>query len=235
MLEFVGIAVGSGEALGCARCGDLSLPVYDATGDIVARIRDVAATWKAAPGPNILIDGPEPFAHPELPALIAACVEAGVERVALETDGAALSVPANAVGVLGAGVRHLLIRILDGEPERGDSLGGRPGRTHDALSGVKSYLDAAERAGVTVSVTAIVPVCEHNVGTLPETVGRLASAGFHGVRLASTGKLPRSAVVAVAAACDTGMVNRLWVESDGLLPLPETHRLHAVAGQVPRG
>ena len=51
----------------------------------------------------------------------------------------------------------------------------------------------------------------------------------------AAGPLPDSAAGVVAAACDTGMVNRLWVETDGNLPLPDSHRLHAVAGDSSDG
>lgn len=228
VLEFVRISVGDGEALRCALCARPDFTRYFPASDIVTRIRSAAASRDGGPGPNVVLCGPEPFAHPELPALVAACVEAGIERVVLETDGAALSVSANAHGVLRAGVRHLRIRLLDAEPEGGDQLAGRPGRTRDALAGVTEYLAAAGDAGLAVVVSAVLPVCPHNLETLPATVMALAARGFHAIRLVAEGEVPASAAAILAAACDTGMVNRLWVEADPDLPLPPTHALHAV-------
>ncbi len=228
MLEYVRIVVGEGTGLGCAACAPGVAGPYFASADIVRSIRSVAERWDAGPGPNIVLCGPEPFAHPELPVLVAGCVEAGVERIALETDGAALSVSANAMGVLRAGVRHLRVRLLDADPEGGDRLGGRPGRTRDALAGVAAYLAAAEDAGLAGIVTAVLPVCRHNLDTLPATVSALAAHGFHAARLVADDGVPASAGAILAAACDTGMVNRLWVETDPRLPLPATHALHAV-------
>jgi len=232
VLEFVGVEIGTGQPHGCVLCGQATVGEYNAAADVAALIRTVAEGWTAGPGPNIVLTGPEPFAHPELPALVAACVEAGVERIALATDGAALSVSANAVGVLRAGVRHLRIRLLDIDEARGDACSGSPGVTRDALAGVRAYLAAAEDDGVAAVVTAIVPVCRHNLQHLPEIVAGAASAGFAALRLTHTEGLPGSAGALLAAACDTGMVNRLWVEADPALPLPATHVLHSVEETV---
>lgn len=231
MLEFVRIGVGTGSPLSCVRCGSRETASYLPSADVSAAIERAFAEWAGAPGPNLCLGGPEPFGHPELPALVGSCARVGAQRVALETDAAALSVQANARGVLSAGVRHLFVRLLAAEGDLGDSLGGRPDRTRDALAGVAAYLAEASQAGLTTAVTALVPVCAHNLKSLPDTVVRAASLGMHAVRLIAAAELPASAPAMVAAACDTGMVNGLWVETDGSVPLPESHRLHA----VPRG
>lgn len=232
MLQFAHIVVGEGSGLSCVRCAAPSADTYLASSQISDSVRSVASAWDAAPGPNIILSGPEPFAHPDLPVLVAACVEAGIERICLETDGGALSVEANAAGVLRAGVRHLRVRLLAADEALADELSGRSGRCRDALAGVRNFLSAAEASAVRVSVTALVPVCEHNLVALPSTIAGLAQYGFHGVRLVRGGALPSPASAILAAACDTGMVNRLWVEVEPGLPLPASHRLHAVAEGV---
>jgi hypothetical protein len=176
--------------------------------------------------------GPEPFNHPELPAIVVGCIERGVARLGIETDAGALSVPGNAVGALRAGVRHFRVRML-GSPDETltDALSGRPGLAHAAWDGVRTALEAADSLGVTVVVTVVMPVCRHSLAALPAAVARFAAMGAHAVRLTSAGPLPPSAEARIAAACDTGMVNHLWVETDGLLPLPSTHALHAVRGE----
>lgn len=232
MLEFVQVAVGEGMPLGCARCAAPVQPKYLPADEVIASVRAVAGAWDSAPGPNIVLGGPDPFGHPELPALIAACVAAGAERIALETDAAALSVPANADGVLRAGVRHLLVRVLDTDTTRGDAAGGRPGRTRDAIAGIRAYLSVAGESGVPVAVTATVPVCRHTAGTLSSSIAVLASLGVHAVRLVPSSNCAGVTPALIAAACDTGMVNRLWVEVDPALPVPDSHALHAVAGEV---
>jgi MoaA/NifB/PqqE/SkfB family radical SAM enzyme len=235
VLEYALVEVGTGAGLHCAQCGPASAASYFPADEIIARIKSIAGAWVVPPGPNVILGGPEPFAHPELPALVAACVEAGVERVALATDGGALSLPANARGVLQAGVRHLRIRLLDADRGRGDRLNGIPGRTRDALAGIAAYLAAAEESGVPVVVTVVVPVCRHNVEALPATVAALARTGAHAVRLTAGASPVDSASAVLAAACDTGMVNQLWVEAAPELSLPETHALHVVTEVVRRG
>lgn len=229
MLRFAAVPVGVGEPLGCVRCSGRGAPAYAPSAEVIACIATAIESWEAVPGPNIVLCGPEPFAHPQLPQLVAACVARGVQRVCIETDGGALAVRANAEGVLASGVRQLWVRVLAAsEPAAGD-LSGRPGLLGSAKAGVQAFLEAAKTRGTTVTVTAVVPVCAHTLEALPGSVGELASWGVHAVRLVSSGPLPDSAAAYVTAACDTGMVNRLWVETDGELPLPDSHRLHAVA------
>jgi molybdenum cofactor biosynthesis enzyme MoaA len=235
VLQFVGVEVGDGERLQCALCAPRVSATYRPAAALASAIEAVASAWGPPPGPNILLYGPEPFDHPELPAIVAAAVRAGAERIAIETGGSALSAIGNAVGVVRAGVTHLRVRLLDTDEERGDRLCGSPGRTRDALAGIRIYLDAAESAGADVVVTAIVPVCFHNVGALPEIIVGAAQAGFHAVRLTAGGDLPANAEALIAAACDTGMVNHLWTETDGVLPLPPGHALHAVPEEMRDG
>lgn len=235
MLEFAHIALGTGDGLSCTRCAPARAATYVPADELSARIRVVAERWNSGPGPNIILGGPEPFAHPELPSLVAAAVAAGVERICLETDGGALSVPANASGVLRAGVRHLHVRLLAADTVLADELSGIRGRAGDALAGIGAFLESADADAVRVAVTALVPVCQHNLTTLPATIAALARHGLHAVRLIPGGPLPSGADSVLAAACDTGMVNQLWVEVDPALPLPSTHALHAVRGDVRDG
>lgn len=228
MLDFVEVAVGEGEGLGCATCRARLVPSYRPADEVISEIRDVAARWGGRPGPNLVLCGPEPFAHPELPRLVAAAVEAGVERLALETDGGALSVSQNATGALRSGVRHLRVRVLAADAAVSDGLTGKPGLSASARVGIGLFLEAAAQDGVACAVTAIVPVCDHNLVMLPAIVAELAGWGVHAVRLVKACDLPDGAATDIAAACDTGMVNRLWVETDGRVPLPSGHALHEV-------
>ena len=228
MLRFVRIAVGAGSPLSCVRCG-VPLPAdYSPLSILTPQIEVAAGQWTTRPGPNVLLVGPEPFAYPELPALVGACVRAGVERIGIETDGGALSAHGNAAGALSAGVTNIVVRVLAADDDRSAALTGRPGLARQVAEGVRAYRDAAERTGTHVAITAVVPVCRHNVEHLPATVAELATWGLDAVRLRSTA-LDISAggdAALVAAACDTGMVNHLWVEAEPALPLPDTHALH---------
>ena len=228
MLRFAAVEVGAGEALGCVRCSPRGAPAYYPLDDIIDRIAAASGAWERLPGPNVVLCGPEPFAHPELPALVAGCAERGVERICIETDGGALAVGGNAEGALLGGVRHLRVRMLGAGQRATDELSGRPGLSQKAKAGVRAFLDTADARGMTVAVTGVIPVCRHNLDVLPESVGALAEWGVHAARLVSSGPLPESAAAHLAAACDTGMLNRIWVETDGTLPLAASHLLHAV-------
>ncbi|MDZ4167063.1 MAG: hypothetical protein U1E08_05160, partial [Coriobacteriia bacterium] len=72
MIGFVAIEVGEGAPLGCARCAKPTPAGYHPTDVIVARIAAEADTWQGVPGPNVVLTGPEPFAHPALPELVSA-------------------------------------------------------------------------------------------------------------------------------------------------------------------
>ncbi len=233
MIDFRPIPVGAGVPCRCVRCGAAPEVSYASVAAIEALLAGMHATaggargeTTAGPAYGVALTGPEPFAHPELPALVAACRRTGFSRIAVETDGAALAAHDNAAGVLHAGVRHLWVRVLGADDAAHDGLTGRPGRGAASRLGVATYLEAAAATGVTVAVTAVVPVCRHTLGDLSAIVAACARRGFHAVRLEAAGPVPAQSAPVIAAACDTGMVNRTWVSTDGMLPLPDTHRLH---------
>lgn len=226
MILFHRVEVGEGTPLGCAQCAMPQTPAYHDPDSVESRLQSIADEPGRPPGPNVVLCGPEPFAHPRLPVLVASAVRSGFERIAIETDGAALSVRENAEGVLHAGVRHLFVRVVATDERAGARVVPRPTAIPAAREGVGAFLDAARTAGATVVVTAVVPVCAHNLASLSAMVADLAAWGVHAVTLYQAGELPSSAGTVIAAACDTGMVNRLWVEVRRPLPLPSTHALH---------
>jgi len=225
LIRFAHISIGEGAGPACLRCaGTGPAPSFRSAEDIVAEIREVTEAWTAPVGPNAVLGGFEPFSHPELPALINAARLAGVTRICLETDGGALAQLVNAHGAFRSGVRHLRLRTL-GTGREADELSGRPGLSATALSGLRMFLDAAADAEERVAVAAVVPVCVHNLAMLSSTVAALADAGVQAVSLVGNGKVPDTSAASIAAACDTGTVNRVWVDVDDL-PLPESHLAH---------
>ena len=114
-----------------------------------------------------------------------------------------------------------------------DVLAGAPGVLDATLEGVRSYRSAAEAEGLAVSVTALVPVCRHNVHELPAAVGLAVDCGADSVLVRLEGDLDVVGTVPwVTAACDTGVVNGVWVEVEGmpfcLLPGYDLHIADAV-------
>lgn len=218
MLRFVSVSLGTGRPLRCGRChGSAPEPSYWAAEEIDDLIADAVAAAEA-PGPNVELTGPEPFGHPELPAIVASATRHGVARLRLDTDAIALASPANAGGCIAAGVRHIRLTLLGGSPGIHDVLLGEAGALEATLAGVRSYLAAAAETGSAVSVTALVPVCRHNVHDLSAAVLAAVEAGADAVTLAldDAGLDLAVAVPWLTAACDTGVVNAVWVEAEGV-------------------
>ncbi len=232
MIRFVEIPLGRGSACACVRCAAQTEREFFSAEVIRGVVSDAVDAWSGGPGPNVLFTGPEPFSHPELPAIAANAAAAGIERIGLRTDAGALSIPGNAEGVLAAGVRHLQVVRLAGTAEAHDALASRPGLFDAAESGLASFLAAARTSRAAVAFTGIVPACSHNLPELPATVMALTRAGALAVEIAAS---PATAGTPgfedwVSAAIDTGLVNGVWVSVTGVDPArtPRSH-LHAVA------
>jgi hypothetical protein len=191
---------------------------YRPLGEIAEEIEYICSTWEGLPGPNIALMGAEPFGHPELPALVSSARGAGCRRLRLDTDAVALRTTQNAGGSLMAGVRHVRWSLLGGTPGVHDALIGDPGALAASVEGVRSFLAIAGAEDVPVSVSAIVPVCRHNAHDLPAAAGIAVDAGANGVllRIEDGGMDLASALPWVVAACDTGVVNGVWVEVEGV-------------------
>lgn len=230
MLVFERVAIGSGHGIRCTRCHpDNESPVYHPAAQVLAAVQAVVDTWHGGPGPNVTLTGPEPFAHPELPGMVAGAIDAGVHRLRLEVDGGAFARPGNAEGALGAGVRHVQVTLLGGTEGVHDALAGGPGAFDAATTGMAAFDDAIRTAGVVAIVTVLVPVCRHNVADLPAAVGAAVQAGAASVllRVEDGGIDLEAAAPWITAACDTGVVNGVWVEVEGVpfcvLPAYDLH------------
>ena len=235
MIRFIGVAIGEGEAVSCARCAPAApeasyRPVEDILADAVA----ACEAWDSGTGPNLLLTGAEPFGHPDLPRIVTGTVEAGCVRLAVDTDAVALRSPANAGGALVAGVRHVRFTLLAGTEGVHDALCGVSGAFDATKTGVRSFRAAAEAQGLDVSITAVVPVCRHNVTDLPAAAGAAVECGADRVEVrVNDGSMDIAAALPwITAACDTGVVNGVWVEVEGvpfcLLPAYDLHLADAV-------
>jgi hypothetical protein len=238
VLHFAEVSLGAGRGVRCRRChGTADAPTFLDASVLVDRITEAAA-GTVAPGPNVALTGPEPFDHPDLPALVTAAVRSGVARLRIDTDGAALANPANAGGSIAAGVRHIRVTLLGGSPGTHDVLCGTPGAFEAALAGMRTYARAAEEQDTAVSLSVLVPVCRHTVRDLPTAVAAAGEAGARSVllRVDDGGADLRAALPWMTAACDTGVVNGVWVELEGVahcmapayvLHLADTYRSRA--------
>jgi hypothetical protein len=218
MLHFEDIVLGQGAGSGCVRCKGESTETLRDQAEIVCEIRDVARTWGAKPGPNLTLTGAEPFHHPALGQIVADAVNAGAQRICLDSDCAALGSAETARTVLDSGVRHMQFTLLGSTPALHDALLGRPGAFEATMNGVSTFVEIARAGEVPVHVSARLPVCHHNLRDLPMIVTAAARAGAAKARLVieDPGLDLRSAAPWVEAACDSGIVNSLWVEVQGV-------------------
>lgn len=212
MIEYAEIIIGEGAGAACSRCrGAASAARPHELSRVAAAIEAVSWSSSDGPGPNLMLCGFEPFDHPHLPQLIAHAVESGFRRVALRTDAGALTVAANAAGVVSAGVRHIEVVLL-GDEARHDALVGRPGSFAAAVAGCRAFLDAGRAQGEHVVVSALVPACRHNTSALTAAVAGAASAGSIAVRIDASA-LSASDANQVLAALETAAMSMMagWV------------------------
>jgi hypothetical protein len=218
VLHFTEVRLGPGEGTRCELChGPAETGVYTGASiltDLIAQ----ALLEAQKTGRNVAFTGPEPFDHPELPSLVAMAASYGAARLRIDTDATALSNPANAAGSVAAGVRHLRVTLLGGSSGTHDALFGKPSAFEAALMGMRAFVRAGQEAELAVSLTALIPVCRHSVQDLPATVAAAAEGGAHSVllRIDDGGVDLGAALPWMTAACDTGVVNGVWVEVEGL-------------------
>lgn len=220
MIRFVEIPLGRGAVCSCVRCARSSEAQFHSAEVIAAHVADTVTSWSEGPGPNVFFTGPEPFSHPELPAIVAGATGAGIDRIGLRTDAGALSIPGNAEGVLAAGANHLQVVLLGGSAEAHDGLSGRVGLFDAAAAGASAFVAAGRASGESTAITGLVPACAHNVSELPAAVAAFARIGALAVEIAVS---PEASVTRgfsdwVASAIDTGLVNGVWVYLTGEEP-----------------
>jgi len=215
VLRFAEVTIGQGGSLRCVRCRPRSAetPTFALASVVSEQLASIASQWAYGPGPNVAFTGVEPFAHPELPAIIGGALAVGARRVRLRTDAGALASPGNAQGVLNAGVHHIEAIVLAGDAALHDELAGRPGLFGAAFSGLAKYRSAANEAGQSVAITGSVPVCRHNAPHVVAAVGALATAGAVCVELVRTDGY-RIEPQLVAAAAQAAMMRGVWLHGE---------------------
>jgi molybdenum cofactor biosynthesis enzyme MoaA len=218
VLSFASINLGDSGAFRCVRCHRAGAETLRDTQEVLSAIEAATSTWSSRGMPNLALTGVEPFSHPNLFGILAACVSAGAGRIRLESDACALAASGMAERTLSAGVRHLTFPLLGSSSDRHDGLVGRRGSFEGTVAGVRTFLNAALETGTNVHVVARAPVCRHNLDDAPAMVTLAAELGANAVTLAITDvDLDlRRAEPWLSAACDTGIVCATWVEVEGM-------------------
>lgn len=213
MLSFATIRIGKGSPVPCSRCCRREPEVLRPASEILGEIGSLSPS-PDSPIHGISFGGAEPFHHPDLADLLQAA-RSKTGRIRLETDATALASPGAAEDAIETGVRHLQFRLLAPDLESASNGGEGLERT---LLGVSAFADAAGRAHAAVHLTARLHVCSHVLEYLPDLVALSAEAGARAVYLGVEDPALdlASAVPWLEAACDSGVVNRTWVQVEGV-------------------
>lgn len=207
MIAFAEVPIGTGGITSCVRCSPPTQSPPRPLAAIDADLSHASAAFHRDAAPNVAFVGSEPFAHPELPQVIAAATARGFERIRLRTDGGALVLHGNAHGVLGAGVHHIEVVLL-GDQLVHDKLSGREGLFDSALMGAKAFAAAASDSGVDVCLTVFAPICKHNLSALPAIAVTAAVMGASSITFDATGiaRTPQSEAF-MESALSTSTIN----------------------------
>ena len=227
MLAFRQVPMAAGAEATCRRCaGPDAHAAVDAVG-IDSRLQD-ALPVEADTG--VFFTDTGSLGLDGLVRLAGEAARSGASRIALRTSGRPLRDIQAAEALVRSGVRVLEVLFLGPGPEQHDALAGVPGGFDAAADSVVLVNEAAAALGVRVALRGRIPVCRHNLHDAPATVMRLAELGVSSMVLACDPALDvRRSADWVAAACDTGTVNRIWVAVCGMSgPALGDKALHAV-------
>lgn len=188
------------------------------TSAILEDITEAVEGWSGGAGPNLALTGIEPFNHPELDRIIRAATAAGTKRLRLDTNATALGTREVSEAVFEGGVRHVQFPLLGSTSEAHDMLTGSAGGFAATRRGVETFAAVAADAGAKVQVGARVPLCRHNIQDVSAAVATAAKAGASYLVIAVQDEHLDlgSAVPWIEAACDTGVVDTVWVEVEGI-------------------
>lgn len=220
MISFARIDIGRGGLPTCPLCGRTESAAMRPTQAVLADARAAASALDRGPGPNIWLAGADAFAHPDLPRLVTEILDLGVERLKVSTAGPALAVGDNAGGSIEAGVRQVeFVLCMVDQPADADA---HTTGFAAVAEGMAAYGAAASALNVPVALTGRVPVCPHSHSQTPETVAALASAGATAVTVELPPDAPLPDPSWLSAVLNSGVVNRAWVQFEGLRGDAET-------------
>ncbi|MCL2332748.1 MAG: hypothetical protein FWC54_04605 [Actinomycetia bacterium] len=154
------ISLGAGGVAPCAQCARVA--------DVPAASREprkteaVLAELAEIRQADVAFGGFEPFAHPDLPRLIAAARDRGACRLLLQTDGGALAQGGNAEGAAAAGVRVFEIVYHAGDEDADDTCTGRPGLARARREGIAAlHRVAAQHPDWHLMICGRATLCRH--------------------------------------------------------------------------
>lgn len=233
MLTFKDIALGAGERRDthCALCASHAQTPADAS-SVNVRLEKACASQDGH-FDGVMFTGFEPFAHPQLVGFIAQARQLGAPRIALLTDGGALSSFPNAAGSIEAGVRIFEIPLLGAQARGHDRLSQKAGLFDALVQGIGNVCSIAEQTSASVMLVARIELCPHNASEILSLCQCAAENNFDAVHLvAANGYELDSATVEQAA--QLLIVQGIALFGDGIEALngARLYRLESLDGEL---
>lgn len=142
---------------------------------------------------SVMIQGSEPFRHPDLVDIIQALAGSNIRRLGIRTEAAALVNPQDAQGCIDNGVRVFEIPLL---PREMDSV-VMAAPFEARIAGLRGIRSAAANLGADVFVSAHMLLCTHTAAYFPSTVQAVIAAGFDALRLGLVAAKPSELIDAL--------------------------------------
>lgn len=215
MLRFHEVRLGAGEEATCRRCASASTigsaePPAGLTAALDTELQTANVAGALLTGTGSL----DPGSLAEHASRLAAL---GVGRIGVRISGGNLTDSTSMRLLLESGVRVIEVVFLGSGPDYHDALVGTPGGFDGAVGAIRSCSEAARELGVKIALRGRIRLCAHNLHDAPAAVMRLAELGVTSIVLECDPRLDvRRSAEWVAAACDTGTVNRVWVAVTGM-------------------
>jgi molybdenum cofactor biosynthesis enzyme MoaA len=178
MIAFQRLEIGTAQKAPCVLCGRDSSSV-----ETPHTLEEISSQIQRLDTSAVMMDGFEPFKHPELVRIIETLSDAAVTRIGMRTNGAALQNPQNAFGCIDAGVRVFEIPIVAGESEKGDRLTGIAGSHEASLQGIARIKEASKELNVATFTVAVLRLCRHNAGDILAMTRAAIRAEVDAIRL----------------------------------------------------
>ena len=225
------VALGEGGVAPCAQCAraEGAERAPRAAAEVLGEL-----DGGGSPGPlDVAFGGFEPFAHPDLPRLIAAAREQGAQRLMLQTDGGALSQGGNAEGAALAGARVFEIVYHAGDEDADDRLTGRPGLARARQAGIAALRRvAAEHPDWRLFVCGLAVLCRHGGrgAALTGIAQAAARDGLDALRICAQDPAAAPDAAQLASAAEVLVPAGIWLFGDGCESLLEGAAPYQITG-----
>jgi hypothetical protein len=219
VLEFHEIVIGEA-APACPRCASSQTVAYRDPSEVATEATDA--------GSAVALVGADAIGFDGLEEVVRAMVAAGAARI--RADVAPGPIAGQAQRLVGLGIRQFRFDLT---PAASD-----PCLVDELRTAVEAVRAAGEEAVARIAVSGSFDVCRHTLQHAPVAVMQAKEAGLSAVvlRVTDASLDLAQATPWLRAACDTGMVNALWVDVEAApFCFMEGHELHVANVVRPHG